>query len=307
MVEISFNTFVRWRSGKLQDKRKGSSRHIPRKLSEEEREIFYQTANQRRFRDLTPPEIVAILLEEGIYHGSESTLYRILRQKKASIRRSESRIPGKAKRPQELVATGPNQIWTWDITWLKTEVKGLFLYAYVVLDIYSRKVVGWAVHESESPDHARDLFERTIQDLRAKPKFLHADNGGPMKGLTLVAFLTQLRVGLSYSRPRVSDDNPYIESWFKTVKYHVSYPQFFRDLPHARKWFADFVAWYNTEHRHSGILYVTPHQRHMGKDMEILSERQKTLDEAARRLMNRFVRGPRRFTPIQQVVLNKSA
>lgn len=246
-------------------------------------------------------------MEEGSYYGSESTLYRILRDKKANIRRTESRSPGKSKRPQELIATGPNQVWTWDITWLKTDVKGLFLYAYVVIDIYSRKIVGWTIHETESPDHARDLFERIIKDLGVKPKFVHADNGGPMKGLTLVAFLTQMRVGLSYSRPRVSDDNAYIEAWFKTLKYHVTYPKFFLDLSHARKWFADFIDWYNTGHRHSGILYVTPHQKHTGKDVELLSERQRTIDMAANRFPERFVRGPRKFVPVGQVVLNKSA
>ena len=291
----------------MQDRRKGSDKHIPRKLSEEEAELFYRTANEKRFRDKTPSEIVAILLEEGTYWGSESTLYRILRRRKAHIGRTESRSPGRSKKPRELIAARPNQIWTWDITWLKTDVKGMFLYAYVVLDIFSRAIVGWAIHEEESPEHARDLFERIMNDFPVKPQFIHADNGGPMKGLTLVAFLTQMRVGLSYSRPRVSDDNPYIESWFKTVKYHVTYPKIFLGLSHARKWFADFIAWYNTSHRHSGILYVTPHQKHTGSDAVILAARQRTLNAAAVSFPNRFVNGPRKFTPIQEVVLNKSA
>lgn len=172
-------------------------------------------------------------------------------------------------------------MWSWDITWLKTYVKGLFLFAYVILDIFSRKIVGWSIEESESPELARNLFRRIIRELGLMPLFVHADNGGPMKGLSLVAFLTQLEVGLTYSGPRVSDDNPFIESFFKSVKYRVGYPKVFSGILSAREWFARFIDWYNNEHRHSGIGYVTPHEKHSGADILIFERRQITLDAVA--------------------------
>lgn len=250
---------------------------------------------------------MASLLEKGIYFGSERTLYRILKAKSALINRTESRKPGRQRKPPELKASGPNQVWTWDITWLKTDVKGIFVYGYVVIDIFSRMIVGWSVEQSESPELARNLYERIIRDRKVKPQFIHADNGGPMKGLSLVAFLTQLQVGLTYSRPRVSDDNPFIESFFRTVKYHVSYPKAFFGLNDARKWFATFIDWYNMKHRHSGIGYVTPNQKHTGADILLFSKRQITLNKAAQVHPERFVRGPRTVAPERIVILNKAA
>lgn len=307
VVGISLHSFLRWKRGNLTDRRKGAPKRIPRKLTEGEREIFYAVANEARFRDNTPQQIVETLLEERTYLGSSSTLYRLLREKKANAPRRESRNPRRSGRPQELVATGPNQIWCWDITWLRSTVRGRFFFAYVIIDIFSRKIVGWTIHEYESPELARDLFNRTIFGFEKKPYFVHADNGGPMKGVTLQAFLTSLSVGLSYSRPRVSNDNPFIESWFRTLKYHVTFPKAFENLSGAREWFASFVHSYNTKHRHSAIGYVTPEQKHIGEDVLLLALRQETINEAASLFPERFVRGPRKINPVTHVFLNKAA
>ncbi|MGH9439536.1 MAG: IS3 family transposase [Terriglobia bacterium] len=306
-LEISFRSYLRWKAGKLEDGRKGAAKTVPRKLSDEEREAFYKEANTARFRDMTPDQIVAILCEEGTYYGSERTLYRIFTDKKALASRTESRKPGPSRKPPELVASGPNQVWSWDITWLRTDIKGFFNYAYVVIDVFSRAIVGWSVEDCESPDHAQKLFERIILKSGVRPQFVHADNGGPMRGVSLVAFLTDLQVGLTHSRPRVSDDNPYIESFFRTVKYHVSFPSNFATIQAARDWFALFIDWYNTQHRHSGIGYATPTQKHYGQDIKLLESRQETLNTAARTYPERFVRGPKTVAQPRLVYLNKKA
>jgi len=186
-------------------------------------------------------------------------------------------------------------------------VKGVYLFAYVILDVFSRKIVGWSIEETESTDLAQALFRRVIRSQGVCPRFVHADNGGPMKGLSLVAFLTQLQVGLSFSRPRVSDDNPFIESFFKTVKYRVGYPKVFTGIAQAREWFSRFIDWYNTHHRHSGIGYVTPQQKHTGEDILLFRLRQETLDRAAGVNPERFVRGPRQITPNRVVWLNRAS
>jgi putative transposase len=277
------------------------------KTKPEETQALLDTAYSQEFRDKTPGQIVATLLERGIYHGSESSLYRILRKHKALGHRRSSRAPVRSKKPQELVADAPNQVWTWDITWLPTAIKGIFLFAYVIIDIFSRKIVGWSVEAEESPELAKNLFRRTIQGHRAKPMFVHADIGGPMKGLSLVAFLTALQVNMSFNRPRVSNDNPFIESFFGSMKGHVKYPKCFDDLDYARGWFADFIHWYNNHHQHSGIGYVTPEQRHNGQDLDIIGARQLALDAAAKKNPERFVKGPRNLLVNRQVTLNKAA
>ena len=303
-VCISYKSFLRWSRGKTDDNRKGSQKYIPRKLSEQEREYFYTVANEARFRDMTPSQIVATLLEEGVYLASESTLHRIMRERKANIRRTENRIPRTSETPPGLIATGPNQVWSWDITWLKTDVKGIYMYGYVIIDVFSRKIVGWTIQTTESSEHAKDLFKRAIATEGVSPKFVHADNGGPMRGVTLRVFLNNLHVELSYNRPRVSNDNPFSESWFGTMKAHVSYPKLFIGISHAREWFAHFIHCYNTIHKHSGIGYVTPEQRHTGKDKAIFHRRQKTIRAAAMEHPERFVNGPREIKHIPEVYLN---
>jgi putative transposase len=295
----------RWRSVGLGDRRKGAPKRVPRQLSAEERERLYRTATEQRFQEMTPAEIVPTLLDEGIYLASERTLYRLLKAREALAPRQESRVPVKHPRPSALVATAPNQVWTWDITWLRTEVRGLFKFAYVIEDLFDRSIVGWAVHDHEDPDLAKELFERVIRDLGEVPQFVHADNGGPMKGVALVALLYRLGVGLSYSRPRVSDDNPFIEAFFRTLKYRVGYPRCFTSLQHARSWFADFVTWYNNEHKHSGIQYVTPIQRRRGQDVLILANRTAVLTAARDRNPERWTRSIRNLAHRPTVILNK--
>ena len=186
--------------------------------------------------------------------------------------RSNTKPRNGCGKPPEQLATGSDQVYCWDITWLPRTVKGLFYYAYVVIDIFDKTIVGWAVHDEESERYSRDLFERTLQGRKVVMRALHADNGHPMKGISLMALLRELNVEISHNRPRVSNDNPFIESLFKTLKYRVNYPLRFRDLNHAREWMAGFVNWYNAEHLHSAIGHVTPQQLRTG-EAELIFER----------------------------------
>lgn len=229
---------------------------------------------------MTPEQIVAILATESIYHGSASTLYRILRKKKALQHRRETKKPNKNSRAVPITVTGPNQVWAWDNTWLKTDIVGIFKYGYNIIDLYDRTIVGWAIEDVESDEHARRLFERVIRNQKIMPKIIHADNGAPMRGVSLGAFLDSLGITRSHSRPRCSDDNAFIESWHKTLKHTVGYPDFFTSLEHAREWYADFVNWYNNEHLHSGLGYVTPNQRRTGEATAIYQKRNQTILDA---------------------------
>lgn len=280
LVGISVRTLQRWRCDGLEDRRKGSEKRTPRKLPPEVVEAVYQTANLERFADQTPEQVVATLAGESTYLASTSSVYRILRTRNAVNRRQDSRTPVTAKQPEQRVATAPNQVWTWDITWLTTEVKGIWFYAYVIMDIFDRSVVGWSIHDSEDGEHARELFERTCRDQAARPTFVHSDNGAPMKASTLVNFLYANRILATTNRPRVSNDNPFSESLFKTVKYRAGYPRSFKTLMAAMTWFAGFVDWYNTQHLHSALAYLTPQQCRTGQASAILQRRNLTLAEA---------------------------
>jgi transposase InsO family protein len=277
---ITRRTIQNWRRHGVKDKRKGSARHVGHRLSEEQEQEFYDQAISKRFADRTPEEIVATLAGEKIYLGSPATLYRILRKRKALQHRQSSKKPVTAVKAQHLEVTGPNQVWSWDITWLKTDVAGMFKYAYTVMDLFDRVIVGWTIEENESDTHAKTLFERILRDLGVVPKIIHADNGAPMRGVTLAVFLDSLGISRSYSRPRCSDDNAHIESYHKTLKYTVGYPKFFISTAHARTWYADFIHWYNYEHLHSGLGYVTPMQRRTGEAEAIYATREATLREA---------------------------
>ncbi len=280
---ITPRTIQNWRRQGLIDRRKGSLRFVKHKLSLEEEQLFYITANSHRFRDKTSEQIVAILASEGTYIASVSTLYRILRKRKALQHRQESKKPRKSISAETYFVTAPNQVYSWDITWLKTDVQGLFKYGYNIIDLYDRSIVGWTVEDNESDEHAHRLFSRIIRDLNVVPKIVHADNGHPMRGVTLAAFLDKLLVSRSYSRPRCSNDNAFIESFHKTLKYTVGYPKMFTSLEHARTWYADFIQWYNTEHLHSGLGYVTPQQKRTGEAEAIYSKRDQTINAALKK------------------------
>lgn len=304
VLEINVRTCRRWERGAVEDGRKGAEKTVVRKLTPEERQEVIDVSCEKRFQDLSPHHIVPILAEEGRYIASESTFYRVLRAAAMVNHREDGRARSTAGRPAELVATGPNQVWSWDITWLKSEVRGMYYFCYMIKDIWKKDIVGWEIHEQESVELAAAMFRRLKLKKNLRGVRLHSDNGNPMKGSTMIVTLYNLGVIPSFSRPRVSDDNPYIESLFKTMKYTVGYPGVFKDLNHARTWMADFVNWYNTEHRHSAIGYVTPDQRGTGKDLETYERRNSVLEAARSRHPERWVNGMRRWERRDVIVLN---
>ncbi|HNX25637.1 MAG TPA: IS3 family transposase [Spirochaetota bacterium] len=280
ILEISIRTLQRWENECRADSRKGSLKSIPRRLSEEERQKLLYTACSGEFKDLTPYEIVAILAEKRIYIASERTFYRILNAENMLHHRGNSKPCSKTGKPDELKATGPDQVWCWDITYLRTTIHGLYYYCYMIKDIWTKEIVGWEIHDAEDVDIAAEMFKKLKGRRKIRGVRLHSDNGNPMKGATMIMTLYNLGVIPSFSRPRVSNDSPYIESLFKTLKYTVGYPGQFRDIDHARIWMSDFVNWYNIEHRHSAIGYVTPAQRKSGDYKDIFKIRNSTMEDA---------------------------
>jgi transposase InsO family protein len=243
------------------------------------------------------------LAETGRFIASEASIYRILKAE-GMVKKSASRKNSRRTKPTALTASGPCQVWSWDITYLRSPVKGLYFYLYLIQDVWSRAIVGWAVHENESADHAADLMKQISNQMNIKNVKLHADNGGPMKGATMLATLQRLGVTPSFSRPSVSNDNPYSESLFKTLKYCASYPDHFASVEHAQEWVTGFVAWYNHEHLHSGIKFVAPMQRHTGADKEILENRKATYEKARLKNPLRWVGAVRNWNWIEHVTLN---
>jgi transposase InsO family protein len=277
-------------------------------LSEAERALIVAVVSSKRFRDLSPSQIVPILADTGIYLASESTIYRILREEKLLEHRGKSSV-ARHHRPKEYAATGPNQLWSWDITYLRSSVRGRFYYLYLVVDVWSRKIVGCAVHEVEDAALASTLIRHAAfrEGIEPEQLVLHSDNGGPMKGATMLATLQWLGIVPSFSRPRVSDDNPYSEALFRTVKYRPGYPKKpFENIEAARAWVDRFVVWYNNEHRHSGIRFITPSQRHSGSENEILERRKEVYRQAREKNQARWSRKTRNWEAIDVVVLNPS-
>lgn len=305
ILEINIRTYQRWKNDPIGDKRKGAAKQIPRKLTDQEKKEIIDMATKERFVDCNPHEIVAILLEEGKYIASTSSFYRILRIENMINHRSNSRSGKKRVMPPELVATGPNQVWAWDITYLPTTVRGIFYYAYTIIDIWDRSIVGWDIHHNESQDHSCDLFKKMKIKYKVRGVKLHSDNGSPMKGSTILITLHNLGVIPSFSRPRVSNDNAFIESFFKTLKYTTGYPKCFTSLQHAREWFSDFINWYNTKHRHSSIGYITPHQKRTGEGIRIMNTRNETLQAAKEKCPERWSQSPKVWTYGEVVILNK--
>ncbi|WP_211951260.1 IS3 family transposase, partial [Cupriavidus yeoncheonensis] len=307
--ELGLNerTLQRWRHTP-EDGRPGVLRPAPaNKLSEAERRAVLAVANQPGYESLTPHQIVPKLADEGRYLASESTFYRVLKAEGQARRRGRSHN-AKSSRPLTTHrADGPNQVWCWDITWMPTTVKGRFFYWYMMQDIYSRKLVVNEVHESESVEHASQLLalgclrEQTV----GRPLVLHSDNGSVMKGATMRAAMEYLGVEPSYSRPRVSNDNAYAEALFRTAKYCPLWPDRpFDTLEQARDWVHRFVRWYNEEHRHSGLKYVTPNQRHRGEAPPMLARRVVVYQAARARHPQRWSRGIRNWKLDPVVYLN---
>lgn len=306
VVGLSARTVERWRGGHAEDARHGPRRIPANKLSPAERRTLLDTVNAAEYRELSPHQIVPRLADIGRYLGSESTIYRVLRAAELLAHRGRAKAPVR-RPPRAHVATRPDQVWSWDITYLPTPVRGCFLYLYLILDIWSRKIVGWNVYDVESAALAATLFTTTCTTHRLDPRgiVLHADNGGPMKGATMVVTLERLGVLASFSRPSVSNDNPFSESLFRTLKYRPEYPtQPFDDLAAARAWVRTFVRWYNTVHLHSAIRFVTPDDRHAGRDLALLAARQDVYEHARVRHPARWSGNTRNWTPISEVRLN---
>lgn len=312
VIGIDPRTYQRWQSeGEVRsDRRPGAERPRPaHALSESERAELLRVANEPRFAALPPAQIVPRLADEGVYLASESSFYRVLRAADQVAHRGRAKAPQPRRAPTTHVAQAPGQVWCWDVTWLPRTIAGQWFYLYLILDLYSRKIVGYEVHEAESGEHAAQLLKRTalaegIHSAAHKP-VLHGDNGAALKATTVLAMLQWLGVAPSYSRPRVSDDNAFVESLFRTAKYRPGFPrEGFDDLEAARRWAQAFVAWYNDEHRHSGLRYVAPAQRHRGEDQSLLPARHSLYQEAKHRNPRRWSRHTRNWTPIGAVTLN---
>jgi transposase InsO family protein len=307
VIGLSGRTVIRWREqqGK-EDRRNGPHRPPSHRLDSAERKQVVNIANSEEFRDCSPKQIVPKLADRGQYVASESSFYRILREEKMLAHRQSSK-PATGKRPKEHVAAGPNQVWSWDITYLKSTVTGMFFYLYMIVDVWSRKIVAARVFNCESAEHSsRLLVEACIrQGIDPKDLVLHADNGGPMKGSTMTATMQKLGVIPSFSRPRVSDDNPYSEALFRTLKYRPEYPSKpFDTIEAAQRWVDDFVIWYNTVHLHSAIQFVTPDDRHYGREKDILKNRRRIYEQARRKHPARWSGATRNWQPAAEVRLN---
>ena len=261
----------------------------PLAFTAHERQQLLEVLNSERFADTAPAAVHATLLDEGRYLGSVRTMYRLLNTQGGSCeRRRQLTHPAYVK--PELLASAPNQIWSWDITKLKGPVKWSYFHLYVILDIFSRHVVGWMLAERESADLAEQLIADTVSrhDVQRGMLTLHADRGAAMRSKPVAALLVELDIAKSHSRPHVSDDNPYSESQFKTMKYRPDFPARFGCIEDARLHCQAFFSWYNTEHRHSGIGYMTPQAVHYGQAPALRDARQVALDAA-------FLATPKRF------------
>jgi putative transposase len=305
-VGVTVRTVQRWREHGQEDGRRGPTTASGNRLSDEERAKILALASSVEFCDKSPHQIVPTLADRGEYVASESTFYRVLKVSHALAHRGKAH-PKKIHRPKALEAKRPNEIYTWDITYLLSALRGEYFYLYMFLDIFSRKIVGWRVHAYES----MELSSMLLGEICAQEKIsvnqltLHADNGGPMKGATMLVTMQKLGVIPSFSRPSVSDDNPFSEALFKTLKYCPLYPSKpFACLEEATKWVESFVAWYNDEHLHSGIKFVTPSSRHAGVDCVILEKRTSVYEMAKLKNPLRWSRATRNWERIESVKLN---
>ena len=307
---ICLRTYRRWyRDGVVQDDRRPTAvRSAPaNKLSAAEQEQIIELCNSPAYSQLPPSQIVPDLLDKGVYIASESTFYRVLKEAGQLHHRGRSLAPRLSPAPTTHTARGPCEVWCWDITYCPSIVRGQFYYLYMFEDLYSRKIVGYEVHETESGEYAAQLLQRSQlrEQCLHKPLVLHSDNGAPMKAQTMKAKLEELSVMPSYSRPRVSNDNAFVESLFRVLKYRPQWPsRGFTSLDEARLWVDRFVRWYNTEHRHSALNYVTPQQRHTGEADQILAQRKQIIEAAKAENPRRWSGDIRNFSLPESVTLN---
>lgn len=275
-------------------------------LSSEERQKVLNVLHSERFVDAAPSQVYATLLDEGIYLCSERTMYRIL-QSEGEVRERRNQLRHPAYQKPELLATGPNQVWSWDITKLLGPAKWVHYHLYVILDIFSRYVVGWMLAERETATLAERLISETLEkhQIGRDQLTLHADRGSSMTSKSVALLLADLGVSKTHSRPQTSNDNPFSEAQFKTLKYHPRFPARFDSIQHARAFCRDFFCWYNTEHRHGSLGLLTPEAVHFGKHEEILSRRAAVLQAAFEQHPERFKgRLPRPKNPPEAACIN---
>jgi transposase InsO family protein len=309
VVELSERTLQRWQGDQAAggDRRPARIQRPGNQLSMHERERVLAIANSEAFGHLPPSQIVPRLADSGYYVASESTFYRVLKAHGQVSHRGAERPARPRSKPRALCASAPAELFSWDITYLPTQIKGVYFYLYLFVDIFSRKIVGWQVYETESSDLASEVMRDICGREHIGPNqvVLHSDNGSPMKGATMLATLQALGVMPSFSRPAVSNDNPYSESLFKTMKYRPTYPnRAFASLLPARQWVGAFVQWYNEAHRHSAIGFVTPAQRHARLDAALLKKRAAVYEAAKATHPGRWSGATRNWKPVLVVHLN---
>jgi putative transposase len=307
-MEVSRATFYRRLCQAERPLRAAQPRPKPvRALSDEERGKVVEILHQERFMDKAPATVYATLLDEGTYLCSPRTMYRIL-GKEGEVRERRDQLRHPHYSAPQLLATGPNQVWSWDITKLLGPVKWSYFYLFVILDLFSRYVVGWMLAHRESAVLAERLIRETCekQNIESGQLTIHADRGSSMTSKPVALLMADLGIRKTHSRPHVSDDNPYSESQFKTLKYHPTFPERFGSIEDARAFCQQFFPWYNTEHRHSGIGLLTPATVHHGKDAIVTNQRQLVLTAAFSNHPERFVRGAPRSPRVPDAVwINK--
>lgn len=305
---LSLRTVERWEKyPHIPDNRQGPKNGPPNKLSEEERKRILEVVNKKEYGSLSPCQIVPKLADQGEYIGSESTIYRLLRENAMLCHRGNMKQRVPYRKPTSCAATQPNEVWSWDITFLNTVIKGKFYYLYLFMDIFSRKIVGYRVYEDQTAENAAVLAKETYanEKINGKKIKLHSDNGSPMKGSTMLVTLQKLGVIPSFSRPSVSNDNPFSEALFRTLKYCPEYPSKpFESITQANQWVSRFVKWYNTSHLHSGIKFLTPESRHVGNDKKIIENRKRVYEMAKTKNPIRWTGKIRNWVPDTEVLLN---
>lgn len=299
-------TYQRWQKNTT-DGRHGPHTVPANKLTEVERALVIKTSVSSEYVDLSPHQIVPKLADLGIFIASESTFYRVLRSESLDAHRGKTSPPRVVARPLSFDAIRPNQIYSWDITYLQSSVRGQFYYLYLFLDLFSRKIVGWDIHANQESNLSAMLLEDICMNekINEHQLVIHSDNGGPMKGATMLATMQKLGVVPSFSRPSVSNDNPFSESLFKTLKYSPIYPEKpFENIESAKVWMKKFVQWYNEKHLHSGINFVTPMSKHLGLDIELLKNRNEVYEKAKEKNPKRWSGKTRNWDAITVVKLN---
>ncbi len=283
----------RWRRSPT-DARTGGLRSPGQKLSESEKDAVVEAFHQPEYIDLPVRAAWVKMLDHGQCLCSPASVFRVLNERQARSRLTARRARPQ-RRPPLLEAKAPNQVWTWDITYLPSPIRGAYFYLYSIQDLFSRKIVGWTVEVSEDGRLARDLFSRILSEQVEHPKGLrvHADNGSPMRSKNLSDLFEKLEVRATHGRPHVSDDNAFIESWFSVLKGRASFPEYFRDIQQARAYVESLVGWYNGQHMHSRLDYLTPEQMHQGQGGPIQLRRNEIIDRARERNPQRF--GSRRL------------